>query len=258
MSFSQYSESRPGSAHRKLPKIKVFNKASINDLIASIQDVKSNRKLIQQVGPTPGAFSLAATRHKLRQSPSNEISFKRVGIKQPIVSPCGASKNRLLNLSLDSLVDSDMADDTSQITIEAGGQERIIDGIQIVDPKNRYKHPKSKLHDSDMGPLTAALVQDSSIQRLPEINLKGDKSNNQIFYQSQRELYLQGPTPTGMSRQTASGITNHLMKNQIAVPGSLLEKSTNIKNILRQSKVRKDTAKNSLQSLQMFNQSGMI
>lgn len=166
MSFSQYSESRPGSAHRKLPKIKVFNKASINDLIASIQDVKSNRKLIEKVGPSPGAFSLAATRRVLRQSPSNEISFKRVGIKQPIVSPRNASKNRhrLLNLSLDSMVDSEMADDTSQVTFEEGGQERIIDGIQIVDPKDRYKHPKSKLHDSDMGPfLTANLVQDSSI-----------------------------------------------------------------------------------------------
>ena len=44
-----------------------------------------------------------------------------------------------------------------------------MNGIQIVDPNNRYKQPKSKLHDSDMGPLAAALGNDDSIQRLPDI-----------------------------------------------------------------------------------------
>ena len=38
-----------------------------------------------------------------------------------------------------------------------------MDGIQIVDPNNRYKQPKSKLHESDMGPLALALGNDVSI-----------------------------------------------------------------------------------------------
>ena len=33
----------------------------------------------------------------------------------------------------------------------------------MVDLDNRYKHPKSKLNDSDMGPLAQALNQDVSI-----------------------------------------------------------------------------------------------
>ena len=65
----------------KLPKIKVLNKESLNDLVASIQEVDANKKLIEEAGPSPGVFSIAATRRKLRQSPRNDISFKRVGIK---------------------------------------------------------------------------------------------------------------------------------------------------------------------------------
>ena len=134
----------------------MFNKQSVNELIASIQDVKSNNKLISNVGPSPGAFSIAATRAKLRHSPSKEISFKRVGIKQPFPTYRGVSKNRLVNMSLDSLAHSELAEDTSLATIEDSTRGQI-EGIQIVDPKNRYRHPKSKLHDSDMGPLAQAL-----------------------------------------------------------------------------------------------------
>ena len=68
----------------QLPKIKVFNKESVNELIASIQEVKANKEIIEQVGPSPGAFSIANVRKQLRQSPENSISFKRVGIKQPL------------------------------------------------------------------------------------------------------------------------------------------------------------------------------
>lgn len=74
---------------------------------------------------------------------------------------------------------------------ESGGE--LIHGVQIVDPNNRYKHPKSKLHDSDMGPLALALGNDVSIQRLPEISInrtEGNVSNaaqghnEQAFYSS--------------------------------------------------------------------------
>lgn len=72
-------------------------------------------------------------------------------------------------MSLDSLACSDFADDNSSLATIPDSPYHEIEGIQIVDPKNRYRHPKSKLHDSDMGPLAMALGQDASIQRLPEI-----------------------------------------------------------------------------------------
>lgn len=50
-------------------------------MIASLKDVEANKSLIEKAGPTPGAFSIAAMRRKLRQSPQNSVSFKRVGIK---------------------------------------------------------------------------------------------------------------------------------------------------------------------------------
>lgn len=50
-------------------------------MMASLQEVKANKLLIDEAGPSPGVFSIAATRRKLRQSPENSISFKRVGIK---------------------------------------------------------------------------------------------------------------------------------------------------------------------------------
>ena len=50
----------------QLPKIKVFNKESVNELIASIQEVKANKEIIEQVGPSPGAFSIANVRKQLR------------------------------------------------------------------------------------------------------------------------------------------------------------------------------------------------
>jgi len=46
--------------------------------------VEKNKELIDIAGPSPGAFTIAATRRKLRQSPDSNVSFKRVGIKQPL------------------------------------------------------------------------------------------------------------------------------------------------------------------------------
>ena len=109
---------------------------------------------------------------KLRQSPDKNISFKRVGIKQPVQTSRGIlnSKRRLKN--------NDLSVDFSDAGM-ATGSEDVIHGVQIVDPNNRYKHPKSKLHDSDMGPLAMALGNDVSIQRLPEIpSYRGNIDNN--------------------------------------------------------------------------------
>ena len=39
MSFSQLTDSRAGSARPRLPKIKVFNKESVVDMLASLQEV---------------------------------------------------------------------------------------------------------------------------------------------------------------------------------------------------------------------------
>ena len=58
-SFSNFTESRVGSAVRRLPKIKVFNKESIKDMIASLKDVQANKVIIDQTGPSPGAFTIA-------------------------------------------------------------------------------------------------------------------------------------------------------------------------------------------------------
>lgn len=59
-----------------------------------------------------------------------------------------------------------------------GRENQIMEGVQIVDPKNRYRPPKSKLYDSDMGPLNLALGNDLSIQRLPEIKKFRMNANN--------------------------------------------------------------------------------
>ena len=78
VSFSQFTDSR---ARPRLPKIKVLNKESVNELMASIKEVTLNKKMIEHAGPSPGVFSIANTRKKLHQSPTNNVSFKRVGIK---------------------------------------------------------------------------------------------------------------------------------------------------------------------------------
>ena len=57
-------------------------------------------------------------------------------------------------------ISTELAMDPSMATIQ---HEPAIDGIQIVDPNSRYKHPKSKLHDSDMGILGSMLENDKSI-----------------------------------------------------------------------------------------------
>lgn len=46
VSFSQLTDSRVGSARPRLPKIKVFNKESVVDMLASLQEVKTNRSII--------------------------------------------------------------------------------------------------------------------------------------------------------------------------------------------------------------------
>ena len=162
MSFSQLSSSQAGTTSRKrLPKIKVFNKQSLVDLIASHREVQDNARMVAEAGPSPGAYSVAATRRKLRQSPNLGISFKRVGIKQPLHMPADSRKN---------LISIDFSEsEIGANEIQVGESE--MQGVQIVDPNNRYKHPKSKLHASDMGPLAMALGGDTSIQRLPHIEL---------------------------------------------------------------------------------------
>ena len=156
-SFSNLTESRVGSAVRRLPKIKVFNKESIKDMFASLKDVEANKVIIDQAGPSPGAFTIAQTRRKLRQSPVNTISFKRVGIKQPVFDH---GSSRRINMSIDF---SEQTHSSFIGGADIEGQGDKMEGIQIVDPNNRYKHPKSKLHDSDMGILAQALGNDTSI-----------------------------------------------------------------------------------------------
>ena len=65
----------------RLPKIKVLNKKSVNELVVSLKEAETNRRLIEKAGPSPGVFSLASMRCQLRQSPRNHVSFKRVGIR---------------------------------------------------------------------------------------------------------------------------------------------------------------------------------
>ena len=47
----------------------------------------------------------------------------------------GASKNRLINMSVD-FSESGLHPDASMVTIEA---ERTIEGVQIVNPNDRYR-----------------------------------------------------------------------------------------------------------------------
>ena len=66
VSFSQLTESRAGTARARLPKIKVLNKESVANMFASLQEVKQNKDIIDFAGPSPGAYSIAAVRRKLR------------------------------------------------------------------------------------------------------------------------------------------------------------------------------------------------
>ena len=77
--------------------------------------------------------------------------------------------------------------DESMVTIQ---QNNTNEGIQIVDPNNRYHQPKSKLHESDLCDLSMALNNDESIQHLPDINQPRniDTTNAQVFYQSNTDL----------------------------------------------------------------------
>ena len=72
------------------------------------------------MGPSPGVFAVASVRRKLRQSPRNEVSFKRVGIKQPILSVRESRRRRLVNMSVDENeeINTELAMDTSMATIE--------------------------------------------------------------------------------------------------------------------------------------------
>lgn len=79
----------------------------------------------------------------------------------------------------------DLAMDTSMATIEVD-----IDGINA-GPHNRYKKPRRKLQDSDMGMLSRVLENDKSVQRLPAIHLKNIDNKDQAFFseRSQADLY---------------------------------------------------------------------
>ena len=59
-------------------------------------------------------------------------------------------------MNLKRRLKNDMSVDFSEV-------DQTMDGVQIVDPNNRYKQPKSKLNESDMGPLALALGNDVSI-----------------------------------------------------------------------------------------------
>ena len=116
----------------------------------------------------------------------------------------------------------------------------------MVDLDNRYKHPKSKLNDSDMGPLAQALNQDVSIQRLPVIRTDRMVTNySTAMIGEGRNAHL---------LSTTSGITDHLMKNRINMPQSIVQGSPRLKQILRESKVRAPE-KQSLYSSQIFTES---
>lgn len=130
-------------------------------------------------GPTPGALTIASMRCKLRHSPTSHVSFKRVGIKQPMMSVRESRRNRMLNLGIDAdETITSLAGDSSMVTI---GIDGIGSGIQIIDPNNRYKKPKSKLRDTDMGMLTS-LENDESVQRLPAIQLTNIDSKDKAFF----------------------------------------------------------------------------
>ena len=116
-----------------------------------------------------------------------------------------------------------------------------MDGIQIVDPNNRYHQPKSKLHESN-AELTMALNNDESIQHFPDINQSRDATNAQVFYASNANLHQKTETlrQEESYRSTTSGIgKSHLQKSQIGASEASLNQSTRLKDILRHSKVRK-------------------
>ena len=142
-----------------------------------------------------------------------------MGIKQPVLTHRGIlnSKRRLkdpLSVDFSSVGDS--------------GDERMM-GVQIVDPNNRYHHPKSKLNDSDMLPgLTLALGNDLSIQRLPEIPSRNFDGNAQAFYSSQAELQTPSRMKDLANREatyrstTSEKSSKHLVKTRITMPQSLV------------------------------------
>ena len=86
--------------------------------MASIQEVEKNKEIIESAGPSPGVFTIAAIRRKLRQSPDSVVSFKRVGIKEPL-------NNNNRNKPLLSIDFSDENIDKGSHTME---------GVQIVNP----------------------------------------------------------------------------------------------------------------------------
>ena len=102
----------------------------------------------------------------------------------------------------------------SMVTIQ---HENTMDGIQIVDPNNRYHQPMSKLHESN-AELTMALNNDESIQHFPDINQSRDATNAQVFYASNSNLDLKTENlrQEESYRSTTSGIgKSHLQKSQI-------------------------------------------
>ena len=114
-----------------------------------------------------------------------------------------------------------------------------------------------------MGALSQALENDKSIQRLPAIKLRNIDSKDQAYYTQHSQVDLDSKSKVALAREmnenpSISNVSSHLLKNQVAVPGSLLDKSVNLKDILRNSKVRKDSKQLSLHSSQIFTNSQTI
>lgn len=115
-----------------------------------------------------------------------------------------------------------------------------------------------------MGALSHALENDKSIQRLPAIKLRNIDSKDQaFFYTQQSQVNLDSKSKVNFTKEmnenpSISNVSSHLLRNQVGVPGSLLDKSVNLKDILRNSKVRKDSKQLSLHSSQIFTNSQTI
>ena len=114
-----------------------------------------------------------------------------------------------------------------------------------------------------MGALSQALENDKSIQRLPAIKLRNIDSKDQAYYTQQSQVDLDSKSKVNFAKEmnenpSISNVSSHLLRNQVGVPGSLLDKSVNLKDILRNSKVRKDSKQLSLHSSQIFTNSQTI
>ena len=65
-----------------LPAIKMQNRAALQDLLMSEEEVNQYNRTIDAVGPTPGVIPLAAARRKLIPA----FSFNRVQMKSTLLN----------------------------------------------------------------------------------------------------------------------------------------------------------------------------